>query len=405
MFGARFALGSAYVLFAILLNSVGAVILQSMRSFGVDHAEAAVLEGFKDLPIAIVSFLVASFLPRLGYRRAMIAAFALVGAACLAMPLAPGFLTTKLLFLAVGVGFALVKVSVYAAIGLLAKDQNAHASMLNIIEGVFMIGVFAGYWLFSLFVDADDPGSLSWLGVYWPLAGLAAFNVVLMSRIDFPEPPRREERGSLGGDFAGMIGLVAIPAVIVFLVAAFLYVLIEQGLGTWFPTFIADELHVPEAMSIQFASIFAAGLAIGRLGAGALLRVVGWYPLLNACVIGMGALLLVALPLAEGVEARADATWFDAPAAAYALPLVGLLLAPVYPAINSVILSSLPKERHAAMAGLIVVFSALGGTTGSLVVGRLFGAYGGQNAFYALLIPIAGLLAALFFLRRRSRVG
>ena len=71
--GLQLSLFSAYFVFAILLNSVGTVILQSIASFGVSRGDASVLEAFKDLPIAIVSFLVASFLPRFGYRRAMIA--------------------------------------------------------------------------------------------------------------------------------------------------------------------------------------------------------------------------------------------------------------------------------------------------------------------------------------------
>ena len=53
-----------YFTFAILLNSVGTVILQVINNYGVSKSAASVLEGFKDLPIAVVSFLVASFLPR-----------------------------------------------------------------------------------------------------------------------------------------------------------------------------------------------------------------------------------------------------------------------------------------------------------------------------------------------------
>lgn len=396
----RFALFSAYFLFAILLNSVGTVILQSMRSYGVSHAEAAVLEGFKDLPIAVVSFLVASFLPRFGYRRAMIAGFAIVAAACAMMALIPGFLMTKLMFLSVGVSFALIKVSVYSTIGLITNDSNAHASTLNFIEGFFMIGVFGGYWLFAAFIDPQDPGSLSWLNVYWVLTALCIANIALLFSVQFPAAPAPAGPPALREDFGSMFGLLMIPAVLVFIISAFLYVLIEQGMGTWFPTFIADELYVPEAMSIQLTSIFAVSLAVGRIGAGGFLRFIDWYWLLNGCILAMAALLLFALPLAGGQTPRPDMTWFNAPLPAYALPLVGLALAPVYPAINSVILSSLPRERHAAMAGLIVVFSALGGTTGSFVVGRLFGAFGGQQAFYAMLIPMAGILVALFFLKR-----
>jgi hypothetical protein len=41
---------------------------------------------------------------------------------------------------------------------------------------------------------------------------------------------------------------------------------------------------------------------------------------------------------------------------------------------------------------LIVVFSALGGTCGSFIVGRTFAAFQGTVAFYILLVPIAGLV-------------
>ena len=58
-----------YFVFAILLNSVGTVILQVQNSYQVTESAASVLEAFKDLPIAITSFLVASFIARIGYKR------------------------------------------------------------------------------------------------------------------------------------------------------------------------------------------------------------------------------------------------------------------------------------------------------------------------------------------------
>ena len=67
----------------------------------------------------------ASFLPRLGYKNAMLAALAIVTAACVAMPLLPGFATARLLFLCVGVAFALVKVSVYSTLGLIVTDRGS----------------------------------------------------------------------------------------------------------------------------------------------------------------------------------------------------------------------------------------------------------------------------------------
>jgi FHS family glucose/mannose:H+ symporter-like MFS transporter len=396
-----FILFLIYFVFAILLNSVGTVILQVINNYGVGKSAASVLEGFKDLPIAIVSFLVASFLPRLGYKRAMLTGLAIVTCACLAMPLLPGFATAKLLFLCVGVAFALVKVSVYSTLGLVATSRKEHAGIMNTLEGFFMVGVLCAYWVFSFFIDSANPRSQSWLNVYWPLAALCALTFVLLLGTRFDErlaaPPAASTPSQ---DFAAMLKLFFKPLVCIFVVTAFLYVLIEQSVGTWLPTFNNEILHLPAAMSVQVTSIFAACLAIGRLSAGVVLRRLHWYPVMNVCLLGMAAVVLVALPLTHGVVPDAGISWSTAPLATFLFPLIGLFMAPIYPGINSVMLSSLPQHQHAPMTGLLVIFSALGGTTGSLITGYVFGAFSGHFAFYLTLVPIAVVLVMLFFFRR-----
>lgn len=414
----KLSLFLTYFMFAILLNSVGTVILQVISNYDVSKQSASVLEGFKDLPIAFVSFLVASFLPRFGFRNAMMTGLVIVAAACCTMPLLPSFLTTKLLFLSAGVAFALVKVSVYSSVGLITRNSREHASTLNTIEGMFMVGVLVGYWLFSFFIDSSDPKSQSWLQVYWWLAGLCGLNFLLLFFTPFDESQAQSTSDSnlaqdshmakgshLAQDFVAMMKLVTKPMVYIFVISAFLYVLIEQGIGTWLPTFNNEILKLPSAMSVQATSIFAACLAIGRLSAGAIMRKLNWYPVLNTCLIAMGALVLLTLPLTEGIESNPQITWSNAPVAAYIFPLIGLFMAPIYPAINSVMLSSLPKPQHAAMTGLIVIFSALGGTTGSVITGIVFGKFDGQTAFYLSLIPLTIILVTLFLFKRETDKG
>jgi MFS transporter, FHS family, glucose/mannose:H+ symporter len=396
------ALFLIYFVFAILLNSVGTVILQVIGNYGVSKSSASVLEGFKDLPIAIVSFLVASFLPRIGYKNAMLAALALVTCASIAMPLLPSFWTTKLLFLCVGVAFALVKVSVYSTLGLIATDRRHHASVMNTLEGVFMVGVLSAYWIFGYFIDSANPASQSWLQVYWVLAVLCAFTFVLVLSTPFDERPAQLPEGrSRWDDFTDMLKLFFKPLVCVFVITAFLYVLIEQSVGTWLPTFNNEILKLPAAMSVQVTSIFAACLALGRLSAGVVLRKLNWYPVMNGCVIGMAAMVLLALPLTHDIVADPNVTWSRAPVATFLFPLIGLFMAPIYPGINSVMLSSLPKSQHSAMTGLLVIFSALGGTTGSFVTGYVFGNASGHVAFYLTLVPISLVLVTLFFFKRQ----
>ena len=184
------ALALIYIVFAILLNSVGTVILQSIATFGVDKPEASSLERYKDLTIAAASFVIASFLPLLGYRRAMMLALAIVAAGCIAMPLFPAFVTTKILFACIGVGFALTKVAVYSSIGLLTADKTAHSRLTNTIEGMFMIGVLSGSWLFSSFVDGAHPGNPVWMNVYWLLAVLCAAVFMLLAVCRSTKAPR-----------------------------------------------------------------------------------------------------------------------------------------------------------------------------------------------------------------------
>jgi FHS family glucose/mannose:H+ symporter-like MFS transporter len=177
-----------------------------------------------------------------------------------------------------------------------------------------------------------------------------------------------------------MIKLAIKPLVLVFIISAFTYVLIEQSIMSWLPTFNSKVLNLPTTLSIQMASILAASTALGRFAAGIVLRKIHWFAvLMSAC-----------LPLGIGTGCHSLGTngsgavvtgWSNAPLGAFVFPLIGLFIAPIYPAINSVILSTLPARQHGPMSGLIVIFSALGGTTGSIITGNIFEAMVAKRLF------------------------
>jgi MFS transporter, FHS family, glucose/mannose:H+ symporter len=390
-----------YFVFAILLNSVGTVILQVQGNYGISESSASILEAFKDLTIAGVSFLVASYIVRIGYKNSMLIAIAFVTVACLLMATFPSFGMTKLLFAAVGASFALIKVSVYATIGIVTDNKKDHASFMNFIESFFMVGILTGYFIFSAYVENGNPQSTAWLKVYYMLAGISvvAFLLLFISPLD-ESSVKVETSKPLVEDFADMFKLAVLPIVMVFIASAFLYVLIEQSIMSWLPTFNNKVLHLPTALSIQMASILAASTAIGRFLAGIVLRKYHWYLVLTTCLVGAAILVFVAIPLAQNLGTQEITGWSNAPLAAFVFPMIGLLIAPVYPAINSLILSSLSMHKHATMSGLIVVFSALGGTTGSIITGHIFEAYGGQSAFYFSIVPLSILIVCLFFFNK-----
>jgi fucose permease len=395
------------MVFAVLLNSVGAVILQVQRSFDVSKADASILEGFKDLPIAIFSFIVASFLPKVGLKKGMLAALFLVAWICFLMPaMADEFWYFKMLFAAVGISFAVIKVSVFAMIGLVTNNTKEHSSLMSTIEGFFMVGVLLGNVFFSLFVNDADPTSRTWLNIYWYLGimTLAAALLLYLAKINESESKREQTRA--WDEFLEMLKLVIRPLVLVFAASAFLFVLIEQSFMTWTPTFYQDVLKVPASMGIQAGAVLAGALAIGRLLAGIVLKKVHWLTFTLVCTLLVGLCVVLTLPLTSNLpEALETITWFNAPFVVYLFPILGIFLAPIYPTINSVVLSALPKYMQSSMSGLIVVFSALGGTTGSIITGHIFEAYGGTTAFYFSLIPIALLCVVLILLNKQVRTN
>ncbi len=399
----KLSLYTNYFVFAILLNSVGIVILKSQNVYGVDEVMASTLELFKDLSIAIVSFFVASQLPAIGYKKAMLAALLLVTAATLGMYFGNSFLSAKILFAAVGTSFALIKVSVYSVIGQVTNSEKEHNSLMSSIEGVFMFGIALAYFIFPAFNNENDPNS--WLNVYPFLALLCiiSFGLLYFSEASENEASQYTGKGYVE-DFIEMIKMVKMKLVIVFVISAFLFVMIEQGIMTWLPTFYDRVMHLPENISIMMASILAISLGLGRLVAGFLTKKISWIVILVSCLIIAALFILLILPQIGKLEVGEIQSFADVPLLGFAFPVIGFFIAPIYPLINSVVLSALPKEKHSAMTGLIVIFSALGGTLGSRLIGWLFKTVGGDLAFYYTLIPIAGLLVSLIALYKLTKV-
>src|SRR5258708_17192234 len=213
-----------YFVFAILLNSVGTVILQVQSNYGVSESSASVLEAFKDLSIAIVSFLIGSYITRIGYKNAMLIALGFIASVCLLMPSLPSFAMTKVLFAATGTCFALIKVSVYATIGIITNDKKEHASFMNFIESFFMVGILTGYFIFSAFVSDAQPQSTAWFKVYYLLAGIAIAAFLLLFSTTLDESSVKNTPSTpLIRYFIELFSLPITPLFLIFIISAFTY--------------------------------------------------------------------------------------------------------------------------------------------------------------------------------------
>jgi fucose permease len=257
-----------------------------------------------------------------------------------------------------------------------------------------MIGIAAGFIAFPLFYSDTDPDA--WLRIYLVLACLVAvsFFVLLFSKfnVKYQIPGT-----SIKDAFIEMIKLIKRPLVAVFAIAAFMYVMTEQGIMSWLPSFNEKVLLLPERISVTMAVILMLSIALGRYVSSLLVKRISWITILSSCLIGAALMVLFILPQTQNMPPKQINSLADVPVIAYVFPLIGFFLAPIYPLVNSFVLSSTEKVLHSPMASLLVFFSAIGGTLGSRLVGYLFKNIGGQKAFYFSLIPMAVLMLCLFF--------
>ena len=395
--GIKISLFLIYFVFAALLNSVGILVERSQEVYLVSKGDAALLEPFKDLSIAFVSFLIGSLLPKLGYKRGMLISLALVFAGCIGMYFGNSFWAVKILFAMTGIGFAIVKVAVYALIGYVTDTKDDHRRLMSFIETVFMVGIIFMYVVFPLFYDDNDPDA--WLRGYLLMAAIVAiaFLIILFSKFNLDV----EQKGtSIKEDIRAMLQLFRSPMIYIFAIFAFFYVMTEQGIMTWLPTFNKETLNIGPKLATQMAVILMASFAVGRFITGILVKKVKWIYIAVTGLIGSAILVLLVLPMANNVSEMEVSTFGNLPMVSFLFPMIGFFLAPLYPLISSTVLSATEKIHHSALAGILTFVSALGGTSGSVIIGNLFDLLGGNNVFYLSLIPMAIILVALFVLNR-----
>ena len=328
----------------------------------------------------------------------MLIALVLVLAGCVAMYLGNSFPHVQILFLCTGVSFAVIKVSVYALIGNITDSQKSMNTLMSSIESVFMIGIAAAYIVFPLFYSESNPNA--WLNIYLLLAVLIGLTLINVGTTSFDAIPKPKV-GDFRKDFSEMISLMKLPVVGIFAISAFMYVMTEQGIMSWLPTFNEKVLHLPEKLSVNMAVILALSIALGRFLSGQLVKKISWITILIPSLVLAALVVIFLLPLAQNLPSQTIEKFSDIPLIAFVFPMIGLFLAPIYPLLASNVLGSVEKSKHGALAGLLTFFSAVGGTIGSRLVGYLFREIGGEKAFYFSVVPLVLLIFTLYFLYKR----
>ena len=322
----RISLALDFVVFAILLNTVGIVIKRVIDDYGVNEATASSLEGFKDLSIAGASFLLASYIPRLGYRRSDATGLLAVTLASMLVAMVAGFWVTPVLYMTIGVSFALMKGAVYSTIGLVTRDQGEHTSLMNVLEGIFQVGALVGPLFFSFVLGLQPLLARDLLARR--RSERSRLRLALDHSLDESEVATHPEQTG----FVEMLKLLRLPVVWVFVLCAWLYVMIEQSFGTWMPTFHERVFGLSPAVAAGLLSLYAGSIALSRFVMGYLSRRLPWLPV-QLVMLGAAFALTLAAPRLTAHRPRGALveSWQGIPPLAFAFPLLGLFLGPSPP--------------------------------------------------------------------------
>jgi len=392
MLKAKLSLIVNYFIVALLLNSVNVFVIQLSNQLHAAQSTISLFAPIKDFTILVASFVLASFIPKMGARKSIVIGLLLIIIACVAMGIHPAISTSFLFFALLGIAFSLIKVATYASVIQITDSPKAHTSFVSLLEGFFMVGILSMSWLFGIF-----EGFGHWTYVFWIMAIFTgcALLFYLTTRIEDRVKETVTEKTKERFDFSILKTLFSSWIMWLFIILTVCYVFIENGLTIWLPTFDNHFLHIDAAIAIELISIFSASLALGRLIFSVVLKYVSTSKvmvmsmIIGLAIFGYSVLVIKTLPAITHVITG----WEALPPVAYWLPLVGFVIAPIYPTFCSVLLTCFPEKRfQSPISSIIVIFSAVGGMAGAALLGYTFKLLGPAEGIAVPAIPLFVIL-------------
>ena len=344
-----------FAMFAMTTDSVGIIIPEVIRTFGLSLTAAGTFQYATMAGIAASALFLGQLADRLGRKPTIVIGLVLFASACFLLAAGEQFLVFAILLGLSGVAIGVFKTGALALIGDISTSTAQHTAIMNMAEGFFGIGAIVGPAILTRLLNAGLP----WQRLYLIAGAMCVGLIVLAMLVRYPAAPRPavDQRSS------GTGRALRSPYVLAFSAGAFLYVGVEAAIYVWMPTWFQGDTGNATTLAAYSISIFFSLRAAGRFLGAWLLRRVRWQA---ALALFSGAILMCfAISVAAGVE------W-----AVYLLPLSGLFMSVIYPTLNSKGISCLPKSDHGAGAGVILFFTCVSAVAAPLAIGAVGDAFG-----------------------------
>ena len=361
-----------FMMFAMTTDSVGLIIPEIIKTFGLSMTAAGTFQYATMGGIALAGFFLGSLADRLGRKPTIVIGLTAFGIASFLFAFGNSFVYFSVLLAISGVAIGVFKTGALALIGDIATSTTQHTAIMNWAEGFFGIGSIIGP---AILVRLLNTG-VSWKWLYVLAGGICVLLILIAWKVRYPE---RIRAGENAPGLGRTLLMLKSPYALAFSLGAFLYVTAETAIYVWMPTLLEGYSGPAVWLASYSLSVFFVLRVVGRFAGAWILTRFDWTSVL---ALFSGAILLCFLGTAAG----------GAEVAVYLLPLSGLFMSVIYPTINSKGLSCFPKSEHGAVAGVILFFTCVSAVLGPLAMGAVSDATGQPKYGFMLAAGFAALL-------------
>jgi FHS family L-fucose permease-like MFS transporter len=366
-----------FMMFAMTTDSVGVIIPQIVKEFGLSVTAAGAFHYATMAAIAAAAILLGFLADRLGRKQTIVLGLIIFALNSYLFVFGTTFAFFLVLLTISGASIGIFKTGALALIGDISSSTAEHTSTMNLVEGFFGIGAILGPAIVTTLIDHN----FSWKWLY-TIAGTICVTLILIALL--VRYPRTMKTSGETVDFRRTVRMMGNPYALAFGTGALLYVAIEASVYVWGPLYLAGY----EGRWSIFASYAISGFfflrAAGRFLGAWLLKKYDWTWVL--VILCSAILLCLAGSVFGGVRS-----------AVVLLPLSGLFMSVIYPTLNSKGISCFQKSEHGAVAGVILFFTCGGAVLGPLAMAAVIDALGAPKyaflmaTFFAVLL-LSGLI-------------
>jgi fucose permease len=362
-----------FMMFAMTTDSVGVIIPQIVKEFGLSLTAAGAFHYATMAAIAAAAIFLGFLADRVGRKQTIVLGLSLFALNSYLFVIGNSFAYFLGLLIVSGASIGIFKTGALALIGDISSSTTEHTSTMNMVEGFFGVGAIIGPAIVTALID----NHVSWKWLYTIAGSLCALLIFIALLVRYPRTMKASEEPV---NLRRTLQMMHNPYALAFGAGELLYVAIEASVYVWGPTYLSD-YHGRWVLLAGYAiSVFFFLRAAGRFLGVWMLGQFDWSMVL--LVLSLAILLCLAGSVYGGVNA-----------AVVLLPLSGLFMSVIYPTLNSKGISCFPKCEHGAVAGVILFFTCAGAVLGPLAMAALIDALGAPK--YAFLLA-AGFAAVLF---------